>query len=600
MSHTSPRRPLAVLGCAVLLAALLHPNPVAAGGSLQGNDFTDFPNLDPGPVPESFMVPEVPIRWDTRCLPVRYRFNTEAGVNAAPPLDDDAARAVLQQSLDRWNDIATSFIDLQMDDSASDFQRPRQGPFDFVRFDFVNEVNFLSTINDPWLAISPSVSNVFAGFYTAGTDLDGDGDSDFFDPVTEGIEVCTDIDGDGDHEFPAGFYEAGTLWDNDVSFNNGFTWTTGTPTTVFGEVDLEGTAVHEFGHSHGLAHSAINQHSAEDGSGATMFPFVFSNQVAYQEAIRTPSSDDIAWSSFLYPEGSADDGPAALQAGDVAFDAAYGVISGDILDQESGLPLAGGHLFAVDRQSGEIVSGVYTGEVRIGFVPGVFFGLFPDSPELHLVGSRYQLPVPVGHYHLAIEALDGTPIAGANVELGPSYGATFGQLDFNEHYLTNEGHPKFSPRKLHVKAGETLEGIDHTIRPAVNLDGFDLVSIFGNFDLDQLGFSFAPPETIYAVEIPADEVALLLDAGLEPTGAAFRTWVPESVPPVLFESAALVAGEVVDGGSDPRSPPADRQGGQSAGAGRRLLPGPGERLRSAVLRQPAQGAAGPRAGHRPG
>ena len=545
MSHILCRRPLTVLACALVFAAALAPQPVAAGGSLQGNDFTDFANFDAGPVPGSVMVPEVPIRWDARCLPVRYRFNNEIAANSSPALDDDATRAVLQRALDRWNDIATSYIDLQMTDS--DFQRPRQGPFDFVRFDFVNEVNFLSTINDPWLAISPSVSNVFSGFYTAGTDLDGDGDSDFFDPVAEGIEVCADVDGDGDNDFPAGFYPAGTLWDNDVSFNNGAVWTTGTPTTVFGEADLEGTAVHEFGHSQGLAHSGINQHSAEDGSGATMFPFVFTNQVDYQEAIRTPSSDDVAWSSFTYPEGSADEGPAALQEGDVAFDAAYGVISGDVLDGELGLPLAGGHLFAIDRQSGEIVSGVYTGQIRHGFIPGVFFGVFPDFPEFHLVGSEYQLPVPVGHYHLAIEAFDGTPVGAGSIEFAPIYGATFGQLDFNEQYLTDENHPKFSPRKIHVKAGETVSGVDHTIREAVNLDGFDLVSIFGNFDLDQLGFSTAPPETVYAVEIPADEVALLLDAGLEPTGAAFRTWVPESVPPVLFKSAALVSGEVIDG-----------------------------------------------------
>ena len=89
-------------------------------------------------------------------------------------------------------------------------------------------------------------------------------------------------------------------------------------------------AAHELGHSHGLSHSAVNQISATDGTGATMFPAVFSNDAVGQEGLRSLSTDDVAWSSFVYPEGSAASGLAALQPGDIAFDDAYGVITGDV------------------------------------------------------------------------------------------------------------------------------------------------------------------------------------------------------------------------------------------------------------------------------
>ena len=47
--------------------------------------------------------------------------------------------------------------------------------------------------------------------FNPGDDIDGDGDTDVFDPLLEGTETCDDVDGDGDIEFPAGFYAAGTI-----------------------------------------------------------------------------------------------------------------------------------------------------------------------------------------------------------------------------------------------------------------------------------------------------------------------------------------------------------------------------------------------------
>ena len=119
-----------------------------------------------------------------------------------------------------------------------------------------------------------------------GDDIDQDGDSDVFAP-SPGARTCRDADADGDIEFPAGFYEAGTILDNDVSHNNAATWTVGPPDGVANNVDLEAVATHEFGHSHGLSHSFINQLSGTNAGGATMFPFIDSNDPTNELAQRS-------------------------------------------------------------------------------------------------------------------------------------------------------------------------------------------------------------------------------------------------------------------------------------------------------------------------
>lgn len=135
-------------------------------------------------------------------------------------------------------------------------------------------------------AVSPSGTLVEDRQFSPGEDIDLDGDSDVFDPTAPldpgfGIAVCSAVDGDGDHEFPAGFYRAGTMLDGDILFGAAeiVPWVLD-PTTLTGGVDLQAIAVYESGHSHGLSHSPINQTSASDGGGATMFPFLDSNDPA--------------------------------------------------------------------------------------------------------------------------------------------------------------------------------------------------------------------------------------------------------------------------------------------------------------------------------
>src|SRR4029079_2428985 len=140
--------------------------------------------------------------------------------------------------------------------------------------------------------------------------------------------------------------KAGTILDNDVQFNtktsNGLRFTVD-PTqfdTVSRSVDLNCVAVHEFGHSLGLSHTPNNQNSATEGDGSTMYPFITTTDPDAERKQAVLSSDDIAWASFIYQEGSAESGPAALQPGDVPFSSAYGLITGELRHGVLDQPLA--------------------------------------------------------------------------------------------------------------------------------------------------------------------------------------------------------------------------------------------------------------------
>lgn len=524
------------------LLLLLSPGLALAGGQLTT---VSLDGAEPGPVPGSLVLGTAPLHWDARCMPVELTLNTLVPPTADPPLGVETTKDVLRRALAAWTDIPTSYIDMRLGDA--EVQRPRLGPFDYTAFDFVNELNFLSGADEGYVAISPSVSLVTETTFVAGTDIDGDGDPDVFDPAAEGIDHCADVDSDGDFDVPAGTYDAGTIFDNDVSFNNVAVWTVGPPTAVFGEFDLEGTAVHELGHSHGLSHTAVDRLSPSDGTDASMIPFIFSNDPIQQEGLRTPSGDDVAWSSFVYPEGSAASGPAALEPGDVAFGEVYGVVRGEVTHGESGLPLAGGHVIAVAKDTGEVAASHATGAVRLLYIPGVFLGFDLQQPAFHLVSGGYTLPLPEGEYNLVIEALDGAPVAGSQVSVIASAGGLFGQLDFDEEFFLEPGKDEFEPWEVEVEAGEQVTGIDHTTSVGVDIDPFDTVGLNTSFDLDNVGFIDAPPGRLYAVEFPADEIELLLGQLLEPTGAAIRTFQTEKSAPASLARVVLVSGEVVGG-----------------------------------------------------
>jgi len=542
--ESTPTRPGTTVAILITLAATLSAlfaavPPAAAGGSLTGFDLT---GLEPGPVPGTFAVDLVPIRWDPRCSAIRFAVNTAAPPNPAGPdfLTFEQVADELQVALDSWNGISTSYFEMQVAGTVSEPANT------FGAFDFVNEVNFLPT--GSFLAGAPSISLTSDSVLSPGLDLDGDADADVFDPAVAGIEVCADVDGDGDLEFPAGAYRAGTILDTDVFFNRSITWTIddGEIDANFSRVDLQAVAVHEFGHSHGLAHSLIDRLSPSDGTGATMFPFVDTSDPVSELEQRSLELDDVAWSSFLYPEGSAADGPAALGPGDVPFDELFGVITGEVTHGGTGLPVVGGSVLAVHRDTGETVGGNYTGAARYLFDPSA--GLIVDAslPSFHLVDGRFTLPVPAGEYHLAVEALDGSPAAPLNISRVAFVGSFFNVLDFNEELLL-EGDPaeEFEPREIEVEAGETVAGVDHTTSVDLELDPFDSV---GSFFADLDGIGVGPVGRVWAVRFPADELLGFLDQGLVFKGAAFRTFQLDFSEVPRFAQASLVPGSV-DGGS---------------------------------------------------
>src|SRR5262249_32583630 len=150
-----------------------------------------------------------------------------------------------------------------------------------------------------------------------------------------------------------------TILDSDVELNAEvfrFTTAAEAAATALHSMEVGAAALHELGHAHGLGHTLLNQLSRKDGTQATMYPFFEPDDPANELAVRTLAPDDEAWSSLLYPEGSATSGPGALQPGDRAFDEVYGLITGQVRHGVLDQPVVGASVFAVNARSGAGVS----------------------------------------------------------------------------------------------------------------------------------------------------------------------------------------------------------------------------------------------------
>ena len=240
------RAGLGSLWLSVVLAVVAGPRPAWAGGYYQTVDLT---GNRPAPEPGSIAGLQIPMHWDERCIPVQFRVNDTLdpipNPLGAPFLTVADATAALQQALETWNAIPTSFIDMQLVGTTSN-----PG---FRGFDMVNEITFRADLTPDLVGYSTVTPLIRDATLSVGDDMDGDGDTD----VAGGISVCQDVDGDGDIEFPAGFYRAGTILDSDVELNAGvfrFTTTPEAADTDLHSMDLVAAALHELGHAHGLGH----------------------------------------------------------------------------------------------------------------------------------------------------------------------------------------------------------------------------------------------------------------------------------------------------------------------------------------------------------
>lgn len=533
------RRLIVLLAIPVLAIGLAFQSN--AGGVLEAIDLTG--NV-PSPIPGHIIARNIGIKWDVRTIPVQYRVNNTLDPipNPLGPAFLTVANAtpVLQQSLDAWNNIPTSFIQMQIVGT-------RSNP-GLVGFDMVNEISFRTSAAFGAIASSPSVTLARDLELTPGMRIDADADAD----VAAGITVATDVDGDGDIEFPAGFYKAGTILDNDVQFNtkasNGlrFTVADADADTTVRSVDLMAVAVHEFGHSHGLSHDLNNQINAASGNGSTMFPFIDTGDPASELSQRSLDIDDISWSSYIYPEGTAAIGLAALQPGDVAFNQVFGLITGQVWHRFPNQPVAGASVSAIDLSSGAVTSSGFSGTTRFSYNPATG-QLFLLNPAFNIVDGKYTIPVPKGSYAVAIEPVDGNPVPAGSISNTTQIGSIFGQHNFNEEYYNGNKESDIESRSgqaktVRVNGGEVQSGIDIATGRTIN------VNMFGNRNF--VGLGAVPPGLYYAVRIPAATVAAI-DPGEDILikSVAFDTVVLDASVAPVFTEAMLTTGVVNADGS---------------------------------------------------
>ena len=113
-----------------LALTLLAATSLYAGGRLENIDITG--NV-PSPVAGQVVGRLIGIRWDARSIPVIYHVNANTGSSVpgtipnplgTPFVTIAAITPALQASFDPWNNLPTSFINMQIDAAHRSARRP--------------------------------------------------------------------------------------------------------------------------------------------------------------------------------------------------------------------------------------------------------------------------------------------------------------------------------------------------------------------------------------------------------------------------------------------------------------------------------------------
>ena len=360
--------------------------------------------------------------WHTGMLPLQWHLS-DAGYPGSE-IANEIIVEELEKAFASWEGVDTAQVGFEY---KGEIDRRRSG------LDGYNIVTF----TDPEIEFSPGVLA-----YSMATS--------FVQEITID-DSNNDLNGDGLADIPNGTYKAGTIFDADMVFNSSLRYTV---TGVSSTNDLQSIALHEAGHHLGLAHSLIET--------SVMHPFL-KHDVS---AARTLSIDDIAYSSFFYPD-------------ETEFSLAFGFVNGVVTDGRDNHPILGAHVYAVNTETGEKIIGAFTD-----------------------IKGRYQLPVPTGTYYLGIEPLDGDPIAADPARINSRIAKT---LDINfpeELFDANESNVEANAQAalpISVVAGSEVANIDF-ITNSLNVSGVSIVLKPGK---NYFSYPVSVPEGLTSFELIA-------------------------------------------------------------------------------------------------